>query len=245
MVDIHTHILPGVDDGARSWEIAVHMCHMAAQDGITHMVATPHANDEYFYERPRLENLLQELSARVGPTLKFSLGCDFHFSYDNLAQFDAEPRQFMITGTHYLLVELSDFSVPPWVTARLQQLLDSGIQPIITHPERNVLLQGKPEQVYQWAQMGCPVQVTANSLTGRWGEKAGKTAQWLLRKEAVHIVASDCHNVEGRPPILSRASAVLEKNYGADIANALLTGNPLAVVEDRELPYFPRAAQGH
>ena len=245
MVDIHTHILPGVDDGARSWEMAVHMCHMAAQDGITHMVATPHANDEYFYKRPRLEDLLQELSGRVGPILKFSLGCDFHFSYDNLAQLDVDPQQFTITGTQYLLVELSDYSIPPWVTAKLQQLLDSGIQPIITHPERNVLLQGKPEQVYQWAQMGCPVQVTANSLTGRWGEKAGKTAQWLLRKEAVHIVASDCHNVEGRPPILSRASAVLEKDYGADIANALLTRNPLAVVEDRELPYFPRAAHGH
>lgn len=240
MVDIHTHILPGVDDGARSWEMAVHMCHMAAQDGITHMVATPHANDEYFYERPRLEDLLQELTGRVGPILKFSLGCDFHFSYDNLAQFDAEPRQFMITGTHYMLVELSDFSVPPWVTARLQQLLDSGIQPIITHPERNVLLQGKPEQVLRWAEMGCPVQLTGNSLTGRWGEKALKTAHWLLRKQAVHVIASDCHNVEGRSPVLSPARKVLEQKYGVEVARALFADNPQAIVSGLDLPYFPQ-----
>jgi protein-tyrosine phosphatase len=240
MVDIHTHILPEVDDCARSWEMAVHMCHMAAQDGITHMVATPHANDEYFYERPRLENLLQELSGRVGPILKFSLGCDFHFSYDNLAQLDVGPQQFTITGTQYLLVELSDYSIPPWVTAKLQQLLDSGIQPIITHPERNVLLQGKPEQVLRWAEMGCPVQLTGNSLTGRWGEKALKTAHWLLRKQAVHVIASDCHNVEGRSPVLSPARKVLEQKYGVEVARALFADNPQAIVSGLDLPYFPQ-----
>jgi len=240
MVDIHTHILPEVDDGARSWEMAVHMCHMAAQDGITHMVATPHANDEYFYKRPRLEDLLQELSGRVGPILKFSLGCDFHFSYDNLAQLDVDPQQFTITGTQYLLVELSDYSIPPWVTAKLQQLLDSGIQPIITHPERNVLLQGKPEQVLRWAEMGCPVQLTGNSLTGRWGEKALKTAHWLLRKQAVHVIASDCHNVEGRSPVLSPARKVLEQKYGVEVARALFADNPQAIVSGLDLPYFPQ-----
>jgi protein-tyrosine phosphatase len=87
--------------------------------------------------------------------------------------------------------------------------------------------------------MGCPVQVTANSLTGRWGEKATKIAQWLLKHNAVHIIATDCHNVESRPPILSQACAVLERNYGAELANALVTENPQAVVENRPLPYFP------
>jgi protein-tyrosine phosphatase len=238
MIDVHTHILPGVDDGARSWEMAVHMCHMAAQDGITHMVATPHANDEYDYDRAQHQNVLSELSARVGSLLQLSLGCDFHFSYDNLVLLEHNPQMFTIGSTRYLLVEFSNFSIPPWVTSKLRDLLDSGIRPIITHPERNVLLQNKPETVLEWAQMGCPVQVTANSLTGTWGKKALKTANWLIRNEAVHIVASDCHNVEGRPPMLSRARTVLEKNCGPELADALVQGNPLAVVENRELPYF-------
>ena len=239
MVDIHSHILPNVDDGARSWEIAVRMCEMAALDGVTHMVATPHANDEYFYDRPHLEELLAELNSRVGGILKFSLGCDFHLSYENLVELERDPRRFMISGTEYLLVEFSDFAIAPWITPKFEELLASGIRPVITHPERNMLLQKRPEQVVEWASMGCPVQVTANSLTGRWGEKASKVAHWLIRNDAVHIIATDCHNVESRPPILSQASAVLEKNYGVDLANSLVTENPQAVVEGRPLPYFP------
>lgn len=76
MVDIHTHILPNVDDGAQSWEVAIHMCHMAAQDGVAHMVATPHVNDEYFYDRAQLEN--------------------FYFSYENLSLLEANPQMFTI-----------------------------------------------------------------------------------------------------------------------------------------------------
>jgi protein-tyrosine phosphatase len=167
------------------------------------------------------------------------LGCDFHFSYDNLIELDQDPQQFTISDTQYLLVELSNFSVPQWVTLKLEELLAYGIQPIITHPERNLLLQRRPEQIIEWARMGCAVQVTANSLTGRWGPKAGKTAQWLLQKRAVHIIATDCHNVEGRPPILSQAFNVLEKTYGGELANALVTENPLAVLENRELSYLP------
>ncbi len=239
MVDIHAHILPNVDDGAQSWEMAIHMCHMAAQDGVAHMVATPHANDEYFYDRAQLESVLAELSERVGSILNFSLGCDFYFSYENLSLLEANPQMFTIGKSQYLLVELSDFSIPPWVTAKLQDLMAMGLRPIITHPERNLLLQRKPEQVLQWAELGCPVQVTASSLAGRWGERALKVSQWLLLKQAVHVIASDCHNVEGRSPILSSARTALEKSYGTDLANALTHDNPLAIVENRPLPFFP------
>lgn len=240
MVDIHTHILPEVDDGARSWEMAVHMAHMAAQDGVQHIVATPHSNDEYFYDRAALEARLAELGQRVGPILTFSLGCDFHFSYENLSQLEDHPETFTISQTRALLVELSDFSIPPWVNSKLEDLLAIGILPIITHPERNLLLQSKPQQVLQWAALGCPIQVTANSLTGRWGERASKTAHWLLKKNAVHVVASDCHNVEGRSPVLSPARKLLEKDYGADVARALVDENPRAIVRGVDLPYFPQ-----
>ena len=82
MVDIHSHILPEVDDGARSWEMAIHMCHMAAEDGTDHMVATPHANEQFAYDRKWLTSVLEELRKRIGPVPALSLGCDFHFSYE-------------------------------------------------------------------------------------------------------------------------------------------------------------------
>lgn len=239
MVDIHTHILPAVDDGARSWEMAVHMCHLAAQDGVSHMVATPHSNDEYFYDRVRLEDLLAELAERVGPILNFSLGCDFHFSYENLERLQEDPHTFTIGKTRYLLVELSDYSIPPWVTTKLHDLLGMGLMPIITHPERNMILQKKPEQVLEWAEMGCVVQVTASSLTGRWGERALKVSHWLLKKQSVHVLASDCHNVDGRPPILSAAHKVIEQSYSSEVAGALLEHNPAAIVAGLPLPYVP------
>jgi protein-tyrosine phosphatase len=240
MVDIHSHILPDVDDGARSWEMAIHMCHMAAQDGIEHMVATPHANGNYSYDRDWLRGMLNELRQRTGGKPKLSLGCDFHFSYENLESLAQTPHRYTIEDTPYLLVELSDFSVPPSVTDELEDLFNRGLVPIITHPERNLLLQRKPERVLQWVQLGCAVQVTASAITGMWGEKVKKVAQWLLEREAVHILATDCHSVEGRPPILSAARDLVSRNYRPSVARALTDDNPRAVVTGQPLPYFPR-----
>lgn len=240
MVDIHSHILPEVDDGSRSWEMSEHMCHMAAGDGIEHMVATPHANSTYAYDRDWLRGLLSELSRRTGGKPKLSLGCDFHLSYENLESIAQTPHRYTIEDTPYLLVEFSDFSIPPSLTAELEDLLLRGLRPIITHPERNPLLQHKPERVLQWAQLGCSVQVTASSVTGNWGEKAKKAAKWLLDREAVHILATDSHNIERRPPILSAARDLISRVYGPGVAQAITNDNPQAVVTGQPLPYFPK-----
>jgi protein-tyrosine phosphatase len=240
MVDIHCHILPEVDDGARSWEMALHMCQMASQDGIEHMVATPHANGEFAYDRNWLRGVLDELQKRNGGKPKLSLGCDFHFSYENLESLAQTPHRYTIEDTPYLLVEFSDFSVPPSVSDELEDLLIRGLVPILTHPERNPLLQRKAERVLEWAQMGCAVQITANSLTGAWGDRPKKMTQWLLQREAVHIVATDSHNVEGRPPILSVARDLLSRHYSPLVGKALTDDNPRAVVTGQPLPYFPR-----
>src|SRR5262245_48404442 len=172
MVDIHCHILPGVDDGAKSWDIAIQMCKMAVNDGIEHIVATPHANSEFLYDRAALSSLLDQLSRHVAGNPKLSLGCDFHFSYENLVEALRNPSQFTIAGRQYLLIELSDFSVPPSVAQNLQRLMARGLIPIITHPERNPILQRNPKRVREWVEQGSLVQVTANSLTGRWGTRA-------------------------------------------------------------------------
>ena len=205
MIDIHSHILPGVDDGAKSWDIAVEMCRMAAADGITHIVATPHANDRYPYDRDFLEATLLQLRERVGPAPELSLGCDFHLSYDSLQDVLAAPERYTINGSRYLLVELSDFSIPTQVADCFLKLGDRGVTAVITHPERNAILRQTPQRVLEWAELGCVIQVTANALTGFWGSGVARTAVWLLEREAVHVLATDAHDAQHRIPILSQA----------------------------------------
>ncbi|MGC2532995.1 MAG: CpsB/CapC family capsule biosynthesis tyrosine phosphatase, partial [Candidatus Sulfotelmatobacter sp.] len=187
MVDIHSHILPEVDDGPKSWETSVAMCRMAAADGITHQVATPHANDRYHYDRDYLQGLVAQLQRLVGDGLKLSLGCDFHLSYDNMQDVLADPARYAIGGTHYMLVELSNYSVPQQTTDCFTQLGDLGMTAVITHPERNPILRESPQRVTEWAEQGCVIQMTGSALTGFWGERVRRAALWLLEHDAVHV----------------------------------------------------------
>lgn len=236
MVDIHCHILPEVDDGPKSWEVAEAMCRMAANDGIEHMVATPHSNDRYFYDREYLSKLLAELQRRIGERPRLDLGCDFHLSLENMQSALDKPERFRIGSTRYLLVEFSNFSIPPQVDEWFASITDARTVPIITHPERNPILQGDPERVLQWIGLGCTVQVTASIFTGSWGARARQIAEWLLQKNAVHFLASDSHDTERRPPLLSEARKAVSKQFGEAKAHALFEKNPASVVKDEPLP---------
>jgi len=239
MVDIHCHILPGVDDGAENWDRTVAMCQMALEDGITHIVATPHANHAYSYDRRQNQHLLAELRTRIGSAPVLSLGCDFHFSFDNVESLRRDPTQFTIGETGYLLVELSDYSIPPNFGQHLFELLAAGICPVITHPERYALLQKRPQQILDWAAVGALIQITANSTTGHWGKAAQKLSRWLLDHDAVHVIATDAHDTEGRPPLMSSAFSLVSQWKGLDIARALVEDNPAAIVRGEPLPYAP------
>lgn len=239
MVDIHSHILPEVDDGPKSWDVAVEMCRMSAADGVTHQIATPHNNDRFHYDREYLKSLTVHLQQLAGPVPTIGLGCDFHFSYDNLQLVLADPARYVIEGTRYLLVELNDYSIPPQITDSFLKLGDTGTTVIITHPERNRILRETPQRVVEWAAQGFVVQVTGNALTGFWGERTRRSAEWLLRHDAVHILASDAHDTERRVPGLSAARDAAAAICGAETADALVDANPLAVINSQALPYFP------
>ena len=230
MVDIHSHILPGVDDGSTSWEVTIAMCEMAVKDGITHMVATPHSDDTYKYERRKHEATLQELRERLGGAMEFSLGCDFHMSFENITAVRHTPAEFCLGRTYYLLVEFSDFGVSRTMLKTLEQFLDFGLMPIITHPERNRMLQANPDLIIEMAEAGCLIQVTAGSLTGFWGTTAKKIAEWLLKQNALHVLASDAHDPKHRVPILSKARDAASAIVGEEIASLLVSENPQAIV---------------
>jgi protein-tyrosine phosphatase len=240
VVDIHSHILPEVDDGPKSWDVCVAMCRAAAADGITHVVATPHANERYHYDREYLQGLVAHLQQLVGATPKILLGCDFHLSYENLQDAFANPARYVIGNTHYLLVEFSNYSVPQNTTESFLKLGDRGITPVITHPERNPILRESLHRVVEWAEQGCIIQMTGSALTGFWGDRTRRAAEWLIEHQAVHVLATDAHDLEKRVPILSASRHAAAEIVGDEVAEALVTTNPNAIVNDQPLPFFPR-----
>jgi len=218
------------------------MCQAAAADGITHMVATPHANERYHYDRGYLQGLVAHLQQLVGDAPKLSLGCDFHLSYDNLRDALANPTRYVIDGTRYLLVEFSNYGIPQNTEDSFHKLGDRGITPIITHPERNPILRENLQRVVQWAEQGCVIQMTGSALTGFWGDRTLRAALWLLEHQAVHVLATDAHDTEKRVPILSRARDAAADICGQEVAEALVETNPQAIIRNQPLPYRPEAA---
>jgi protein-tyrosine phosphatase len=212
---------------------------MAAADGIEHMVATPHANHRYIYDRDKLAQQLDHLRGLVGDKPALSLGCDFHLSYENLQDALARPEWYIIENSKFMLAELSNYSIPLQIADYFSKLGDHGITAVITHPERNPILQQDPRRVLRWVEQGCVVQVTASALTGDWGEMAWRTAVWLLQHEAVHVLATDAHDAKNRVPVLSAARKAAEEVCGAEVARALVDDNPRAIITGQPLPYFP------
>jgi protein-tyrosine phosphatase len=235
MVDIHCHILPGIDDGSETWETTAQMCRVAARDGITHIVATPHCNGSYEYDRAHFTNMLATLSEVAGERLTFTIGCDFHLSPRNLEAAMNDPRPFAIGDTKYLMIEFDHQSIPGNASEMLMALVARGMVPIITHPERNAFLMKNLGTVQEFIKIGCLSQVTANAFTGFWGPHSKKTAEKLLQKRAIHIVATDAHDLHLRPPILSEARKRVGSLAGAAIAEKLFVQNPAAVVAGKSI----------
>ena len=244
MVDIHSHILPGIDDGPESFEMSAEMCRLAADDGITHIVTTPHCNDRYWYDRGAQYEALEKLREATGHTMELSLGCEFLVTYENVQDLMGNSDNYTIGDTRYLLAEVSDVSISPNLKLTLSQIRFEGIVPIIAHPERNPILQRRPEIVLEWIHVGCLVQVTANALTGFWGARAQKVAAWLLKNGGVHFLASDAHDSLRRTPQLSKARQAAAIIVGEEQARFLVEDNPRAVVLGEPLPSAPPSGFG-
>ena len=232
MVDIHHHLLPGLDDGSNSMENSVEMARLAAADGITHIVCTPHANGQYAFDPTINARRTDELRARLAEKnipVTLGSGCDFHLSFDNVRQAQTDPGRFSINGLGYLLVEVPDYGLPPAITETFYELQLAGLTPILTHPERNPTLQTEPGRMIDWLKGGVLIQVTADSLTGHKGRHAQRMAHELLEKRWVHFLATDAHNTTSRPPRMREAHNLVASKFGASYAHALCVVNPLAV----------------
>jgi len=239
MVDIHCHILPALDDGSDCFETSCAMAEMAIKDGITHVIATPHASPGYRFVPELIRARRDELQARFEGRLTLATGCDFHLSFENLLDIRHNPERFTLNQKNYLLVEFADYSIPPSLDQALHELKLAGLHPVITHPERNPLIRSQPERLYKWLRLGCYVQVTAQSLSGKFGEAAQEMAELWLDSGAVHFLASDAHNLNSRPLRLKETFNRVAETRGEDLARALLLDNPLAAFLGRPLPWLP------
>lgn len=238
MIDIHHHLLWDQDDGATSLDLSLEMVRMAAADGITHIVCTPHANGHWDYIPESIDEKiahLQRLINAEGIQLKLGRGCDLHMSYDNIQQAHEEPTRYSINSGSYLLIEIPDYALSRTLGETFYQMQLDGLTPILTHPERNPTLQNEPEQIAEWVRAGVLVQVTAGSVVGRMGRKAEKMAHDLLSKRWVHFLATDAHNVSSRPPKMGDAHDLVAQKYNPEYAHLLCISNPLAAFSNTPL----------
>ncbi len=241
MIDIHSHVLPGLDDGARSSDEAVAMVRIAAQAGTTDLVATPHANLDYKFEREVVEAKLAELGAACHHEVRLHYGCDFHFYFDNIQNALERPEDYTIAHKRYLLVEFPDVLIPNNTGEVFERMLERGITPIVTHPERNYLLHARVQQIERWVQAGVLMQVTAQSFSSRFGREVRSFTGELMRRGLVHFVASDAHDPEDRTPRLDGAFNHVLRKYGREWADALFLTNPGCVIHGEPLREQPPA----
>ncbi len=235
MIDIHHHLLFGTDDGPKNIESSVAQAELAAAEGITHVACTPHANDTWEFNPQKNLEKLEAIRDRIGDTLTLGLGCDFHLSYENIEEALKNPTRFTINSGKYLLVEFAEFMIPQNIGDTFYEFTVRGMRPIITHPERNPILQKEHQRMAEWMRTGCLVQITASSLGGRFGRRAQGLAWELLEKNWVHFIATDAHNLEGRRPSMRPAYEGIARKFGEDTAERLCVENPLAAFENRPL----------
>ena len=245
MIDLHSHILPGLDDGASTWEDSLQMARMAVEDGIRTIVATPHLYKSRRAERGKI-NLKAEVLAKISEfkerlaaediDLEILPGCDFPLNFESLQLLDDDQVYTINDGKRYLLLEFPDAALPPASEDICFRLQSKGITPIITHPERHFIFSEMPKKLQRLLDLGCLAQVTASSLTGGFGRAVARVAREMMRQGYFQIMATDAHGTRGRPPLLRQALEKASSIVGKERALAMVTSIPEKII--RGEPWF-------
>lgn len=237
MIDLHNHLLPGIDDGAPDLETALQLAQIAFSDGITHMVCTPHIHPGRYENTPN--TIIQALTLfktgleQHGIPLQVAAAAEVRFGMELMIGIKTHSIPFLgqWQGKNVLLLEFPHGEMPFGAEKLTGWLLQNNIIPMIAHPERNKGLMREPGKLKPFIDQGCLLQVTAGSVAGHFGETAQELASQFLEKNWVTILASDAHTIEHRPPILTAGLAAATELLGEEAARRLVFDNPWQIAQ--------------
>ncbi len=235
-VDIHCHILPGLDDGPQDMAQTLEMLRIARQDGIGHIVASPHIKTGvYENSRQAIADAIRNINGGANGIFLYP-GADIHLKRDMLEDVRKGILP-LINDKNYLLLELPEYVLPP--LAEIEKIIAglrvNGVTAVITHPERNIAMIENISIAQRLIKAGAVCQVTAGSITGIFGAAVQKACLKMIKKGLVHAVASDAHDTRSRPPVLSHAYARISEKFGPDAAKAFFITNPFRILNGEPL----------
>ena len=237
MIDLHCHILPGIDDGPKTWDEAIALGEQLISQGVTTVIATPHHLHLQFPEclEEKRWTLREALQQEFGERLRICLGAEVPFVPE--VKHLLHRRDLFLNGSRYLLVEFPQDFVPHGIEHLVFELTSRGVVPLIAHPERNRQFREQPERLAELVRLGCYTQSDAPSVLGDYGRRVKKTVLAWIEWGLVHIIASDAHGLTFRPAKLDQAVAEVKKTFGTDVARALFRDNPQSIIDDCEIPF--------
>lgn len=239
LVDIHNHLIFGVDDGPADLSGSLALAMQAAAEGITHIVCTPHASEQFPYRKEAVEARFDDLRSKLAGKIDLSLGCEMHMTADNVFDAVGHPLRYSFNNRGYLLIEFATQSIPSNMLNAISSLMACGYTPIIAHPERYPGVTTRPEMLARWMRQGCLLQVTAGSLYGRFGRTAEAFSNELLSRNWIHFVATDAHDVKWRPAHLKKCYEYISNRVGSETARRVCITNPQAAVQGTIWPEQP------
>lgn len=247
VIDLHSHILPGLDDGAADWERSLAMARHAAADGISEIVCTPHwMPGKYENRRTEILARLEEFRARIAEAdipLTLHAGAELHLDAAIAARVRGGELLTLADGGRYILLELPEEALPDGMEDFFWNLQLEGLRPILSHVERNPVLRRDPARLRRWVETGVLTQITAASLAGRFSNGTREFALQLLKQRLAHVLATDAHGMSTRKPELSAALKEVEAVVGAEAANRMVRGIPEKILRgesvepDEPLPF--------
>ncbi len=236
MIDIHCHLLPGIDDGPDTLEQALELARIAVANGITHSVLTPHIHPgRWENSRDVISQACQafrQALAEQDIPLQLGYAAEVRLSPEVLELVETEQIPFHgeVAGEKIMLLELPHSHVPPGSDNLVRWLIDNGIRPMIAHPERNKGIMRDIDKIKPFVELGCLFQLTAGSVAGNFGEPARQTAEQLLKMGCVTLLASDAHNSQARPPRLDQGRDAVAAILDAEQAQAMVNERPWSLV---------------
>lgn len=233
MIDVHSHIIPGVDDGPETFPEAIDMLRLSAESGVTDIIATPHANARYSYDASTVAELAASLQSEIGNLIRIHRGCELNLTFENAERALSKPQQYTLAGGSYLLVEMAEDYVAPAIDDVLNDMVNAGLRPVIAHPERNHAIRHDVRRLRNWVERGCLLQVTAQSLLGDFGSHTKRASERMIELRLAHLIASDTHDALHRPPTLDTCFSYVSTMFDETTADRLLNVNPLRILQNQ------------